>query len=221
MKKLINAANWKSNMTKFEAKGWLENFSLLDHPSESETVLFAPFTLLDMLSSYIRINDVLPVNLGAQDISPFDKGAFTGEINADQIKEFGNFVLIGHSERRSNFNESNDLINKKIEKALSAGLRVIVCVSNLEQVKALNSSEIIIAYEPLSAIGTGNAENPEDVKSFVDNIKEIKNVKVIYGGSVKAENVNQYTSLENIEGVLVGSASLDANSFSSLIKNAF
>lgn len=219
MKNLLIAANWKSNMTKAEAKSWLEEFSLLDHPKDAEVVLFAPFTLLDMIASYIKIND-LPIHLGAQDISPFDHGAFTGEINSDQLKEFGNYVLIGHSERRSNFSESNEMINKKIEKALSAGLKIVVCVSELDQVKELSSEDLIIAYEPLSAIGSGNPENPTETKSFADQIKEVKNVTIIYGGSVNSENVKNYSSLENINGVLVGSESLHAEPFSSLIKNA-
>jgi len=206
-------------MTRNEAKKWLEDFSLVSLPEGPEALLLAPFTFLDMISGYIRVND-LPIQLGAQDVSPFDPGAFTGEINADQIKEFGGYVLIGHSERRANFLESNEIINKKVEKALKVGLKVIVCISELDQVKALESEDLVIAYEPLSAIGSGNPENPQDVKDFVNKIKEIKNVSVIYGGSVKSANVNNYTSLENISGVLVGSASLEVNSFSALIKNA-
>lgn len=219
MKNLLIAANWKSNMTKFEARKWLEEFSLFDYPQEVEIVLFAPFTLLDMLDSYIKIND-LPITLGSQDISPFDSGAFTGEVNAAQIKEMASYVLIGHSERRLNFSESNEMINKKIDKAKSVGLNVMVCISDLEQVKALNTSDFVIAYEPLSAIGTGNPQNPDEVINFVKKIKEIKNVSVVYGGSVKQDNVKNYTSLENIDGSLVGSESLNAKSFSTLITNA-
>lgn len=207
-------------MTRFEAKNWVEEFSLLDNPKDAEVLIFAPFTLLDVLSGYVKIND-LPIQIGAQDISPFDSGAYTGEINAEQIKEFASFVLIGHSERRLNFSETNEIVNKKIEKALSVNLKVMVCVSELDQVKALETDNLSIAYEPLSAIGSGDPENPQDVIDFVNKIKEIKNVNIVYGGSVNSNNVNKYTSLNNINGVLVGSASLEAKSFSTLINNAF
>lgn len=219
MKKLIIAANWKSNMTKDEAETWLEEFSKQDFSELPEVVLLAPFTLLDMVNTYIK-DKSLPISLGAQDISPFKKGAHTGEVYSGEIKEFCSYVLIGHSERRSSFNETDEMVNKKIEEAASAGLSIIVCISNISQVKNLSSENVVIAYEPLEAIGTGNAENPEDVKLFVDQIKEIKNATVIYGGSVNSEIVKNYTGLENINGVLVGSESLKVNSFSDIIRNA-
>lgn len=219
MKNLLIAANWKSNMSKDEAKKWLEEFSLESLPEGVQVVLLAPFTLLDMISAYIRVNS-LPIDLGAQDLSPFDKGAYTGELAAEQLKEFCSYVLIGHSERRSNFKEDEEIVNKKIEKAKAAGLKIIVCVSDISQVKSLVAEDLVIAYEPLGAIGTGNAEDPGDVASFVSQIKEIKNAEVIYGGSVNPENVKNYTGLENINGSLVGSESLRSGSFSQVIKNA-
>lgn len=219
MKKLLIAANWKSNMTKFEAKKWLEDFSMYPIQEGVEVVVFAPFTLLEMISSYIKIND-MPILLGAQDISPFGKGAYTGEISAEQIKEFATYVLIGHSERRSNFTESKDMINKKIEKAKEADLSMLVCVSDLDQVKSLSVSDLALAYEPIEAIGTGKPQDPNEAQSFVSQIKDILNTTVIYGGSVNSENVINYTGIDNISGVLVGSASLDAKSFVDIIKNA-
>jgi triosephosphate isomerase (TIM) len=219
MKNLLIAANWKSNMTKIEAKKWLEDFSMMSIPGNVELVLFAPFTLLDILCGYIRVND-LKITLGAQDVSQFGFGAYTGEISAEQIKEFADYALIGHSERRTNFNESIEVINKKIEKAKEAGLKILVCVSSLDQVKSLPDTELTIAYEPVSAIGTGNAEDPKSVFEMASRIKEIRNVNVIYGGSVNGQNIKDYLSIDNISGVLVGSASLDANSFGEIIKNA-
>lgn len=219
MKKLIIAANWKSNMTKDEAGSWLDEFFGQEFTEVPEIVLLAPFTLLDMASKYIKDKN-LPISLGAQDISPFEKGAYTGEIYSGEIKEFCSYVLIGHSERRINFNETDEMVNKKIEEATNAGLKIIVCVSNISQVESLASDNLVIAYEPLEAIGTGNAEDPGDVKKFVDQIKQIKNSTVIYGGSVNSEIVKNYTGLENINGVLVGSESLKADSFAKLIRNA-
>lgn len=203
-------------MTKQEAKRWLEDFSLLSIPQDMKIVLFAPYTLLDIISGYIRVND-LPINLGAQNMSPFDSGAHTGEISASQIKEFADFVLIGHSERRLELSESESQINDKIQKANEAGLNAVVCVSSLDQINNLPSSKFIIAYEPLDAIGTGNAEEPEKVSDMILQINKINNADVLYGGSVNSQNVKNYTDLENVSGVLVGSESLSAKSFGEII----
>jgi len=216
MKNLTICANWKSNMTKQEAKRWLEDFSLLSIPENMKIVLFAPHTLLDIISGYIRVND-LQISLGAQNLSPFDSGPHTGEISANQIKEFADYVLIGHSERRSELFESENLINDKIQKAKEAGMSAVICVSDIRQVKELPDSNFIIAYEPLNAIGTGNAEDPEKVSDIILQINKIKNADVLYGGSVNSKNVKKYTDLENVSGVLIGSASLDAKSFGEII----
>ncbi len=218
MKNLLIVANWKSNIAKLEAKKWLESFSMNEFPENLEIIVLPPFTLLDIISGYIRVND-LNIKLGSQDVSPFDKGAYTGEVNAQQIKEFADYVLIGHSERRTNFSESDKIINQKIEESIKIGLKPIVCISNLDQVRSLNTNEIVIAYEPLEAIGTGYPENPDSVSAFVAQIKQIKNTKIIYGGSVSADNIINYISLPEIDGVLVGGASLDSSSFVSLVKN--
>lgn len=203
-------------MTKQEAKRWLEDFSLLSIPENMKIVLFAPHTLLDIISGYIRVND-LQISLGAQNLSPFDSGPHTGEISANQIKEFADYVLIGHSERRSELFESENLINDKIQKAKEAGMSAVICVSDIRQVKELPDSNFIIAYEPLNAIGTGNAEDPEKVSDIILQINKIKNADVLYGGSVNSKNVKKYTDLENVSGVLIGSASLDAKSFGEII----
>lgn len=223
MKNLIIAANWKSNMTKDEAKKWLEEFSIKEFPQVIEVVLLAPFTLLDMVSSYVKVNS-LPIQVGAQDVSPFDKGPYTGEVAAGQIKEFGSYVLIGHSERRSNFIENDEMVNKKIERAKSAGIKTIVCVSTMDQVNKLPDEELIIAYEPPGAISTSgpgaHAEDPNAVAEFVKKVKELKQSLVIYGGSVNPDDVKNYTNLEDVHGALVGAKSLDPQSFSDIIKNA-
>ena len=218
MKNLLIAANWKSNMMKFEAKDWLVEVSSLELAENLEVVIFSPFTLLDNLSGYIKVNS-MPFKIGAQDISPYDNGPYTGEISAKQIKEFADYVLIGHSERRANFGETDEMINKKIEKSLGEGLSAIVCVSNLNQVRSLTSGDFTIAYEQLDAIGTGNPENPKAVLELVRQIKKIRDLPIIYGGSVSPENIKEYSSIENISGALVGGNSLNPEVFSSLIKN--
>ena len=218
MKNLIIAGNWKSNMTKGEAKDWLEKFSLEKFPDHIEVILFAPYTLLDLISSYIKVNS-LPIKLGSQNVSRFPKGAHTGEIYANQIKEFAEYALVGHSERRTSFGETDEIVNKKIEAAKNVGIQTIVCVSNLDQLGSL-SAETIIAYEPLEAIGTGNPDLPKDVADMAYKIKQIKNSRLIYGGSVNSDNIKSYTSLENIDGALIGMDSLNVDSFIKNIKNA-
>ena len=200
MKKLLIAANWKSNKTKNEARNWIFELSRQIFPENLEIVIFPPLTLLDFLDSFIKAND-LHFKLGAQNISPFEQGSYTGEVSADQIKEFANYSLIGHSERRENFAEDEALINRKIEQAISQSLTPIVCISNLGQVRNLSSGRIVIAYEPLDAIGSGKPEDPRSVFNTINQIKQVRNVKVLYGGSVDSSNIKNYTSQENISGV--------------------
>lgn len=219
MKNKLLAANWKSNKTKFEAKDWLVEISNYEFPEGVEVILFPPSTLLDVVSGYVRVNS-MPFKIGAQDVSPFGPGAYTGEVSAEQIKEFADYVLIGHSERRVNFSESTDMIIKKIDRAISVGLTPIVCVSELKELSGLISSKIVVAYEPISAIGTGEAMDPNLVEDFSKEIKKINIQNVIYGGSVNSENVKSYLSLPSVDGLLVGGQSLDPKSFADLIKNA-
>lgn len=222
MKKTIIAANWKSNKTKSEAKNWLEQVAIADLPMNLEIIILPSFTLLDYVSSYIKVNG-LPFRIGAQDISPFESGAYTGEISSSQIKEFADYVLIGHSERRTNFSEDKEMINKKIEKATTGELIPIVCISDLSQIDNFSSNKgIIIAYEPKGAISTSGpnakAESPDLVSEFVKKIKERLSLEVIYGGSVDVSNVRQYLNLEDISGALVGGQSLEPKNFINLLK---
>ncbi len=221
MKNVLLAANWKSNKTKFEAKNWLEEVSAQSFGEGLEVVILAPFTLLDTISGYIRVND-FPFKLGAQDVSPFDDGAYTGEVSARQIKEFADYVLIGHSERRTNFGESDEMVRKKVERAIAQELKPIVCISDLSQVANLKfDQELIIAYEPLEAIGTGKPQDPDSVEFMANQIRAKMNAtRIIYGGSVNADNLRDYINLDGIEGALVGGESLNSSSFIDILKNA-
>ncbi len=224
MKNALIFANWKSNKNKNEAKNWLEEVSVQTFPSNLEVVILLPFTLLDFVSNFIKERS-LPFKIGAQDVSPFESGPYTGEVSASQIKEFAEFALIGHSERRTNFGESDEMVRKKVEMVTAKGLIPIVCVSELLQLNGLESYEdIIIAYEPPGAISTSgpnaNAENPQSVSMFAQKVKERILANMIYGGSVNTENVSTYLNLENVDGVLVGGESLDAKSFINILKNA-
>lgn len=218
MKNLIIAGNWKSNMTKEEAVGWFSGFSKETIPENIEVIILAPYTLLDLISNYIKERN-LNIKLGSQNVSRFPKGAHTGEIYANQIKEFADYALIGHSERRRTFGETDEIVNKKIEAAKNVGIKPIVCISNLDQLNSIYS-DVIIAYEPIDAIGTGNPELPNDVGVVASKIKQIKRTKLIYGGSINSDNIKSYTNLDNIDGTLIGMDSLSAESFIKNIKNA-
>lgn len=226
MKRNIIVANWKSNKTESEAKIWLDGFNIGGQEFAGKEVIICPsFTLLPMVSSEVK-SQKLGIKVGAQNISRFGGGAYTGEVSAKQVREFADFVIIGHSERRKNFAENEEIINEKIAQAIENKLTPIICVSSLEQAKAIkevveNNFPFIVAYEPLFAIGTGVADTPENADKMATNIKNVLGrTPVLYGGSVISGNVNSFTSMSGIDGVLVGKASLDPLEFAEIIKNA-
>ncbi len=213
------AANWKSNFTYKEAEDWL-NFFKGKEISGGEIVVFPSFTFLGEVGHLINEYS-LPFKVGAQDLSSFDQGAFTGEVNADQLKDFVEYVLIGHSERRKLFNETQEEILMKLDKAYKANLKVILCISKIEELDGVSLDNLVIAYEPLDAIGSGNPESAEKANDFAKEIKnKLDGARVIYGGSVDQHNVSGYLEQENIGGVLVGGKSLDPQSFLEIIQNA-
>jgi len=161
---------------------------------------------------------MLPIGLGAQDISSFEEGAYTGEVSAKQVKEFANFVIIGHSERRNNFGENDNILFKKFKLAKENGLIVIFCVQGKETKIPENAD--VIAYEPINAIGTGNPDTPENAENVAAYFKaNFKVPAVLYGGSVTASDVNSFSQMPSIDGVLVGKASLDPEEFYAIIQN--
>lgn len=229
MKKIIVLGNWKSNKNIKEAKDWLEKFNQLASGKikfKGEVILCAPFIDLPILkTSLSKIPSNLAFSLGSQNVSSFEDGPHTGEISANMLKNLVDYVMIGHSERRTNFNETYETINKKIKICQDNGLKTTVCISNLEQLESIvrkfPSYDNLILYEPISAIGSGKTENPDVSNEFAGKIKKyLKNAKVLYGGSVKGENVKNIVNKEFIDGVGVGGASLDPQSFWEILKNA-
>lgn len=216
MKKLFIAGNWKSNKTTEEAGAWLEKLNV---PQIAGTVVVcAPFTALAPMHWAIGQRK-LPIELGAQDVSPFGDGAYTGEVSARQVKELAGWVIIGHSERRNYFGETDELLGKKTAMAKEAGLKVIYCVQDAHT--AAPQGVDVIAYEPVWAIGTGKTDTPQNAASVVSEIKSRTGVQIcIYGGSVTAENVKDFVSTDVIDGVLPGGASLDPGKFGALVTRA-
>ena len=200
--------NWKSNMTVVAMNEW---FSLYHPAHDITTVLCVPFTLLSSVKETIHTKQ-LDIYIGAQDVSPFGNGPYTGEISADMIKEFASYVLVGHSERRQYFNESTEELVFQSLQAKTAGLTIIYCTS--DEHEHIPDSADIIAYEPIEAIGTGIVEKPETIKRICTLLKEQSRKPVIYGGSVTKETIGDILQTQVVDGLLVGGASLDPVEFS-------
>lgn len=206
-------ANWKSHMLEKQAQSWLEDMKNTLETTKKTVVVCPPFTLLSPLSADTSLL------LGAQDISPYGMGAYTGAVNGEQIKEFATYVLIGHSERRQYFKEDDALLTQKVAMAKEHDLIPVFCVQGKDTM--VPEGVEIVAYEPIWAIGTGTAESPEEANAIASDVKAKSDVKtVIYGGSVTAKNVASFTEMDAIDGVLVGSASLKPQEFSQIIQNA-
>jgi triosephosphate isomerase (TIM) len=248
MRRKIIAGNWKMNNDLDATKNLISNLTKsLNNSENCDIIVCPPFTSLSEAGSQLK--DTV-IKLGAQNMYFENDGAFTGEISASMLKGTGcEFVILGHSERRAIFSESDSLINKKIKKAISSGLKPIFCVGEtLEQrekgitkdiiknqvtegLKEISEEEIktlVIAYEPVWAIGTGRNATPEqaqEVHEFIRGLIKEKyseytadNIIIQYGGSVKPDNAKELLSQKDIDGALVGGASLKADSFLGIIK---
>ena len=249
MRKKIIAANWKMNMTVGEAGGFLDNFLReLGDESGVDVVIVPPFTALSYVND--RLAKTSNVKLGAQNMHWEKGGAFTGEISAGMLRDlFVRYVVLGHSERRSLFGETDAIVNKKLHAAHEATLKPILCIGEtLEQRDAGKVEEVletqlrgslaglspkelaetVIAYEPVWAIGTGRTATPQqaqDAHAFVRKTLAAiadpaiaEKVRIQYGGSVKPDNALTLMSQPDIDGALVGGASLDARAFSEIVK---
>jgi len=246
----VIAGNWKMNNDLNESKDLISKLltGLNNLNSTCEVVICPPFTSLSEASSVIKGS---VIKLGAQNIHEEANGAFTGEVSAKMLLGVGcEYVIIGHSERRTIYKESNELINKKIRRALKNNLKPIFCIGELLEEREKNITEqvvksqvlkglqdfsvndlkdLIIAYEPVWAIGTGKTATPqqaEEVHLFIrtllaDNFSSefAENLSILYGGSVKPDNSKELLSQKNIDGALVGGACLNADSFINIIKS--
>lgn len=249
MRNYMIAGNWKMNMVPSEAKKFAQELvnSLKNTDKDVIAMIAPPFTALQCVSEIIKGSNI---KLGAQNINDNEKGAFTGEISADMLLDIGvEYVIIGHSERRAIYKESDEFINKKVLFTLKKGLKPVLCVGELleeresgktnavvkkqvveglKNVTEADMKNIVIAYEPVWAIGTGKVASPEqaeDVHAFIRNtVKDLYNSKVTesliiqYGGSVNDANVDGLMAKENIDGALVGGASLKTDSFTRIVK---
>lgn len=223
-KKKYIIGNWKSNKNLAEVINWFDSFQVLYSQNQdlnldyTEIVLCVPFILLP-LAKKLRDEYSLPIKLGAQNVSPFGNGAFTGEISAIQASEFAQYVIIGHSERRNHFHEDDKLLAEKVKRANEAKLTPIYCVQ--DENTFIPDGVSIVAYEPVWAIGTGKTDSPENANHVASLIKlKCDGKTVIYGGSNTPENTKSFIIQEHIDGVLPGGASLEAGKFWGMITNA-
>lgn len=225
MKKKYIIGNWKSNKTVNEVDEWFETLEKLISTQvnlvspELEIILCPSFVHL-FLAKKLAENLPFPLKIAAQDVSPFQIGAYTGEVNIIQLKEVVDYVLVGHSERRKYFREDDQMRKKKVEQIISADIKPIFCVSDSATYIPIEVK--IVAYEPVFAIGTGQADTPENADKVASLIRQKnKNAEIIiYGGSVNQDNITRFLTQINIDGVLPGGASLDAKNFWEMITNA-
>lgn len=211
-------ANWKSNKNIKEALDWLNQVGPTIHRNPHLKVVVCPqFTELEEVKKAVLTNNY-PLIVGSQDLSPFGKGSFTGEESAESLKQFADLVILGHSERRKNFGETDEMVKEKVEQAEAVGIIPLVCVQ--DQNVPIPDRVKLIAYEPTFAIGTGNPDTPENAEKVANMIKKSHpNVQVLYGGSVTLENAKAFLKQPHIEGLLIGKASLDAEHFIKIVES--
>ena len=254
MRKPLMAGNWKMNLNHVEAVGLVQKlaWTLEDKkhdPEKSEVIVLPPFTDLRTVQTLVD-GDRLKLGFGAQDVSAHNAGAYTGEVSAAMLHKLGcSYVVIGHSERRQYHNETDELVNTKSKKALRSAITPIICVGEDEQVRergehvphvlsqvegalqgltAEQVAGLVIAYEPVWAIGTGKVATSDDAQEVCAAIRvkigELYEqpvadaVRILYGGSVKAANVAQIMAEADIDGCLVGGASLQVDEFAAIAR---
>lgn len=246
MRKPIIAGNWKMNKTAAEAAELINELKPLVAKSKPEVVVCVPYTDLWTVAEAIKGSKI---RLGAENVAWADSGAFTGEISADMLKEIGvEYVIIGHSERRQYFGETDESVNKRLKQALAKGLKPIVCVGEtltdreknrtkrvlkkqvlegFKDVTAEDFGNIVIAYEPVWAIGTGKTATAEDANKTIGFIRSLvkktwgaevaKELRIQYGGSMKPANAKELMAMRNIDGGLIGGAALKAGDFAAIV----
>ena len=252
MRKPLMAGNWKMNLNHLEAIAVAQKlvYGLGDKDYDAvDVAVIPPFTDIRSIQTLVD-GDRLRLQYGAQDLSPENSGAFTGDISGSMLKKLGcTYVIIGHSERRAIHNESDSLINRKIKAALANELTPIFCVgeelsvretgthvshvvrqirAGLEGFHKPDLKKIVIAYEPVWAIGTGKTATPEDAEEVCAAIREeiesigsaeiAANMRILYGGSVKSSNIVEIMKKENVDGALIGGASLDPEELAKIAK---
>lgn len=232
---MIIASNFKTNYTRGSAKAFIQEIqAFVSHTKSEQNVrIFAPFTALD------RFDEIQNIKVGAQNFYPIQSGSYTGEIGFEQLEEFGiDTVLIGHSERRHILKESQSFIAAKYDFAKAREVEIVYCIGEPQEIRMqgidaimsylweqfegidIHYDRLVIAYEPVWAIGTGLSASLEDIKEVLTRLQEKLSAPLLYGGSVKVENIESILNVKACEGVLVGTASWNEKAFCEMIRIA-
>ncbi len=246
-RKPIIAGNWKMNNTIAQTEALLKELKPLVVDADCEVVVCTPFT---SLAKAIELTKNTNIAVGAENVHWAEKGAFTGEISAEMLAELGvKYVIIGHSERRQYFNETDETVNKRVKAALTAGLKPIICIGEtlaereggkveevlvrqttgaFADIDAKELKNIVIAYEPVWAIGTGKTATAQQANDTIKIVRdtiaklygkaEADKMRIQYGGSMNPKNAKELMAMEEIDGGLIGGASLKALDFSQVVK---
>ncbi len=249
MKKFLIAGNWKMNKTTAEAKAFAEELKSKEFSNAEEIAILAPFTQLSTVGETLAGSGI---GFGAQNVHYEPSGAYTGEISVEMLKEIGvNYCIVGHSERREYFAETDQTVNLKLKSLLEAGITPILCVgeslevreamgeqtfvagqiiADFEGIPAYEVSKVVIAYEPIWAIGTGKTATPEQAEDMCAFIRGViggvydndtaDNTLILYGGSMKPSNAAELLEKPDINGGLIGGASLKIDDFSAIVDAA-
>ena len=224
MKKIWIIANWKSNKTIEEALEWISVVGpRLEERENIKVVICPPLVDVEKVAHAIKVGNY-PLMVGVQNISPFESGAFTGEVSANLVKDFASLAILGHSERKKNFNETDEMVAQKTEQVLNNGMIPFVCLQ--DENTPVPEGCRLVAYEPPNAISTSGpgakADSPDDAARAAKALKERygEDLEVVYGGSVNAENAKVYMEKEELSGVLPGAASLDPEEFIKIVEIA-
>ncbi|MFD2763073.1 triose-phosphate isomerase [Micromonospora eburnea] len=248
----LMAGNWKMNLNHLEANLLVQKLaaSLTEKQlTDVETVVLPPFTDLRTVQTAVD-GDKLLIGYGAQDLSPYQSGAYTGDISGQMLAKLGcTYVVVGHSERRQYHHEDDALVNDKVNAALANGLTPILCIGEglevreqlrhvphccdqldgaLRGLTAEQVTKVVVAYEPVWAIGTGKTATPEDAQEVCGEVRKrltetfdettAQQVRILYGGSVKASNIASIMAQPDVDGALIGGASLDAEEFAQICR---
>ena len=248
MRKKVIAGNWKMNMLPNETIEYINSFSKLVENTDNEVILCVPYT--DLFYALMTAQGT-NIKIGAQNMHFAEKGAYTGEVSAKMLKSIGvEYVIIGHSERRQYFSETDEMINKKAKAILAGGLLPIICCGEtleqreagvtdshiagqikaaLEGISSEDVAKSVIAYEPIWAIGTGKTCDSVEANRVIAMIRNVvkevagakaaEEIRILYGGSVKPSTIEEQMRQSDIDGALVGGASLKADSFNEIIAN--
>lgn len=223
-KPLYLVANWKSNKAEAQIIPWVEGFGGFILDEQKVVIVCPPFPLVKVVYDALK-QATIPFEVGVQDVSPYPYGAYTGAVAAEMVKNWVKYAIVGHSERRRYFKETDQEVANKVSRCLEAGLTPIVCVdepyleSQIEALETEAKTQCVFAYEPVSAIGSGHPDTPEHAESVALRIQGQVGAEgpVLYGGSVTTDNIKSFTDQPHITGALVGGASLEPESWKALI----